>query len=248
MNSTTDAPTTTRSTRSRQEARVDPGAIWEPLPRLTDAAAAAAGNATIAIARGFDRKGRTRAKVLGESLAERGVSAVEITPAPDSEQLLDGTEVAAVINLVGAGSWQPYRLAARKRAQVLTPQAAEGEAGQTAHRDVIVVTGTEGRRDVALTRVAILPEDTGEARITLTRDGEPLSVPGGQVAITLRDQLLEIHLEGPDFAAQTFTAERIDVETGGGAHRFIRDELPIAEFEGALTLTSEPAGLAVRPV
>lgn len=248
MNSTTDAPTTTRKARSSQQ-RVDPAAIWAPLPRLADAAAdAASAETTVAIARGFDRKGRTRAKALSESLAERGVAAVEITPAPDSEQLLAGSSVAAVVNLVGAGSWQPYRLAARKQAPVLTPQPVEGETSPTAQRGVIVVAGADGARDVALSRVAILPENTDEAQLTLTRDGEPLSIPGGEVAVTLHEQSLEIHVQGPDFAAQSFTTTRIEIETGGGPHRFIRDELPIAEFEGALTLDAEPGGLTVRPV
>lgn len=248
MNSTTDAPTTTRKARTADR-RVDPAAIWEPLPRLAEAAAeASSAQTTVAIARGFDRNARTRAKALSESLADQGVAAVEITPAPDSEQLLAGRSVAAVVNLVGAGSWQPYRLAARNQAPVLTPQPVEGETSPAAQRDIIAVTGTDGARDVALTRVAVLPEDTEEAQITLTRDGEPLSIPGGNVAVTPDGQQLRIHLEGPDFDAQSFTATKIEIETSGGPHRFVRDESPIAEFEGAVTLSAEQGGLTVRPV
>lgn len=249
MNSTTDTPS---SVRSRQADRPDPATLWSPLAGLTDAAAnaSAAGSGTVAITRGFDRKGRQRAKALSELLGDRGVAAVEVTPAPDSEQLLAGTEVAAVVNLIGAGSWQPYRLAAKTRAPVLTPQPTEGQPAGEVTRDVIGMTGADAARDVALTRVAVLPEHPGNAdeSITITRDGEPLSIPGGQVAITLHEQSLNVHLQGPEFAAQEFAAQEITVETSGGPHRLIRDELPIAEFEGTLTFTSEPRGLAVRPV
>lgn len=246
MTSATDTPS---SARSRHATRHDPAAVWAPLTELADAAAGTAtASESIAIVRGFDRKGRQRAKALSELLGERQVAAVEVTPAPDSERLLEGTEVTAVVNLVGAGSWQPYRLAAKTRAPVLTPRPTEGEPAGEVTRDVIGITGTDATRDVALTRVAVLPEDTEEGSITLVRDGEPLTVPGGQVVITPHEQRLDVHLRGPDFAAQHIAADEISVQTSGAPYRFIRDELPIAEFEGALTVTSEPRGLHVRPV
>lgn len=248
MNSTTD----TSSMRSGRSARNDPAALWSPLAGLTDAAAnTSAGADIVAIARGFDRKGRQRAKALSELLGERGVAAAEVTPAPDSEQLLANTEVAAVVNLIGAESWQPYRLAAKTRAPVLTPDPSTEESDGEVARDVIGVSGTDATRDVALTRVAVLPEtpeNADEGSITITRDGEPLSIPGGQAVITLHEQRLHIHLQGPEFAAQDFATREITVETSGGPHRLVRDELPIAEFEGALTFTSEPQGLIVRSV
>ncbi|MDR7301075.1 hypothetical protein [Haloactinomyces albus] len=249
MNSTTDTPSSVRSGRS---APADPAALWSPLAGLTDAAAnISTGSDTVAITRGFDRHGRQRAKALSELLGERGVAAVEVTPAPDSEQLLADTEVAAVVNLVGAGAWQPYRLAAKTRAPVLTPQPTAGEPEGEVTRDVIGMSGTDAARDVALTRVAVLPENpenADEGSITITRDGEPLSIPGGQVAITLHEQRLHVHLQGPEFAAQDFSAREITVETSGGPHRLVRDELPIADFEGVLAFTSEPRGLTVRPI
>ncbi|MFD0486480.1 hypothetical protein ACFQ0O_04805 [Saccharopolyspora spinosporotrichia] len=119
MDTTTDATLTSRSRRDR---RPDPARVWEPLAGLADAAqSAAAGSGAVAITRGFDRNSRQRAKALRELLGQRGVAAVEVTPASGSERLLADTEVAAVINLVGAGSWQPYRLGAKLRATVFTP-------------------------------------------------------------------------------------------------------------------------------
>ncbi|RCW45177.1 hypothetical protein DFQ14_103142 [Halopolyspora algeriensis] len=249
MNSTTDTPLSVRSGRTT---RPDPTSVWPPLAELTEAAAnASTGSDTVAITRGFDRKGRQRAKALSELLDDRGVAAVEVTPAPDSEQLLAGSEVAAVANLVGAGSWQPYRLAAKTGSPVLTPRPNGDAPADEVARDVIGMAGTEGARDVALTRVAVLPESSenaDESSITITRDGEPLSIPGGQVTVTLHEQRLHVQLQGPDFAAQEFAAQEITIDTSGTPHRLIRDELPIAEFEGTLTFTSEPRGLVVRPV
>ena len=66
--------------------------------------------------------------------------------------------------------------------------------------------------------------------------------------VTPHQQQLQIHLQGPDFAEQAFTAAEIGIETLDGPHRLIRDELPIAEFEGALTFTAEPAALVVHNV
>jgi hypothetical protein len=244
MDTTIDNPGSVRSSASTQP---NPAAVWEPLADLCDAAAhAATESGTVAITRGFDRHSRRRSKALRELLHERGVAAIEITPAVGSERLLAGAEVAAVVNLVGAGSWQPYRLAATLRVPMFTARAHGSEATDETKRDVIGVT-VDDHRDVALSRVAVVPEDAGESSITITYDGTPLTVAGGEVAITLHEQLLHISLHGPEFAEQTFTAQEVSVETSG-AHRLVRDELPLAEFEGALTFTAEPQGLVVRPV
>lgn len=245
MDTTIDAP---EPVRSRRSAQPDPASVWEPLADLTDAAAhAATESGTIAITRGFDRNSRRRGEALRELLEARGVPSIEITPAVGSDRLLAGTEIAAVVNLIGVGSWQPYRLAAKLRAPVFTPRASGNDATDETKRDVIGVI-SEGSRDVALSRVAVLPEDAAASSITITYDGEQITVTGGQVAVTLHDQLLEIHLQGPDFAERTVAAQEASVETFGTPHRLIRDELPLAEFEGALTFTAEPQGLVVRPV
>ena len=243
METTTDSP---QFARSRRTSRPDPAQVWAPLAGLADAAAQAGTSGAVAITRGFDRNSRQRAKALRELLDERDIPAIEITPAPGSERLVDGTEVASVVNLIGAGSWQPHRLAAKLRAPLLAPQQ-DGDSPVQDARDVIGVTSAEGRRDVALSHVAVRPEHGGAGSLTLTTGGEPLSVPGGAVAITLQDGALEIQLSGPDFAEQTFTATEVRIEISEGPHRLVRDELPIAEFEGALTFASEPRGLVVRP-
>ncbi|MFR9730290.1 hypothetical protein ACL03H_13760 [Saccharopolyspora sp. MS10] len=242
MDTTADAP---RPTRSRRSSRPDPAQVWAPLAGLADAAARGGASGAVAITRGFDRNSRLRAKALRELLEERGAAAIEITPAVGSERLLAGTEISSVVNLIGSGSWQPHRLAAKLRAPLLVPSA--GESGDSS-RDVIGVTGAEGARDVALSHVAVRPEADGEGSLVVTADGEPLSVPGGSVAVTLREQRLEVRLAGPDFAEQTFAAGEVRVETVDAPHRLVRDELPIAAFEGALTFTAEPTGLVLRSV
>ena len=243
MDTTTEA---TQYARSRRAKQPDPAAVWGPLAGLADAAAgAAATSGAVAITRGFDRRTRQRAKALRELLAERGVAAVEVTPMSGSERLLEGNEVAAVVNLVGAGSWQPYRLGAKVRATVFTPA---GDADEPTGRDVIGMTGESGRRDVALSHVAVRPEDPAASSIAIVTDGEPLSVPGGRITVTPEGAKLQVHLSGPDYAAQTFTAGEIRVETFDGPHRLVRDELPIAEFEGAVTFTAEPQGLRIQSV
>ena len=244
MSTTTDAPLFGRSRRSSQP-NLATGST--PLVRLAEAAAdTVTSTEAVAISRGFDRNSRQRASSLRELLSEQGVTAVEVTPASASERLLAGTEVSAVINLVGAASWQPCRLAAKLRAALLAP-SEDGQASES-RWDVIGVTGEDGHRDVALRRVAVLPEDFDNSSITISRDDEPLSLPGGQVTVTPHEQLLHVHLQAPDFAAQTFTADTITVEALGAAHRLIRDELPIAELEGALTFSAEPQGLLLRAV
>lgn len=245
MDITTEAPLSTRAQRSE---RPDPSAVWAPLPGLAEAAARTARTGAVAISRGFDRNSKQRAKALRELLDDQGVAAIEVTPLPDSERLLAGAEVAAVINLVGAGSWQPYRLAAKLRAPVLTPNPTADAPAEPAERDVVGVTGEEGERDAALSHVAVRPEDTEQASLTLTAAGEPLTVPGGWVVITPEQGQLRVQLGGPDYAEQTFTTGELRVETADGPHRLVRDEAPIAEFEGSLTFTAEPAGLLVQPV
>ncbi|WP_243789581.1 hypothetical protein [Saccharopolyspora gloriosae] len=244
MDTTADAP---QSARSRRSTRPDPAEVWAPLAGLADAAAQSGTSGAVAITRGFDRNSRLRAKALRDLLEERGVAAIEITPAVGSERLLADTEITSVVNLIGAGSWQPHRLAAKLRTPLLAPRAENSEQVEVA-KNVIGVTGAEGARDVALSHVAVRPESDGEGSLIVTADGEPLSVPGGAAAITMREQRLEIQLAGPDFAEQTFTAAEVRVETADAPHRLVRDELPIAEFEGALTFTAEPQGLIVRPV
>lgn len=242
---TTDAPQTARSQRSNRQ---DPATVWAPLAGLADAATRLADSGAVAITRGFDRNSRQRAKALRELLGDQGVSAIEVTPLPDSERLLADSEIATVVNLVGAGSWQPYRLAAKLRTPVLTPNPTDGAPAAEAQRDVIGMTGESGARDVALSHVAVRPEDADTSSITITSQGEPLSIPGGWVSVTPEQGLLRIELAGTDFAEHTFTAQEVRIETFDGPHRLVRDELPIAEFEGALTFTAEPQGLVVRPV
>lgn len=133
METTTDAPSFARSRRPRRPE--DPARIWAPLADLTEAAVAAAGSGTVAITRGFDRNSRQRAKALRDLLRERDVAAIEVTPAPGSDRLLEDVDVTAVVNLVGAGSWQPYRIAAQLRAPVLTPKP-----GETAGEQVTVTS------------------------------------------------------------------------------------------------------------
>lgn len=242
MNSTTEVLNTTRSKRTAQP---DPTAVWGPLAGLAETASDAASESTIiAINRGFDRNARQRARALRQLLDDRGVRSVEITPAPDSEDLLAEVSVAAVVNLIGTGSWQPDRLAAKTRSIVLNP-ASEG-ANEVTRRDVIGMTRQDDSRDVALTRVAVLPESGSDGSITITRDGEPLSVPGGSVTITLHQQALDVRVVGPDFAEQRFSTDRLGVQTLGVVHRLIRDEMPIAEFEGTLDFACEPGGLVVH--
>jgi len=244
MDITTEAPLSSRAQRS--SAATDLAAVWPPLVELAEAAANTAGS--VAISRGFDRNSKNRARALRERLGEQGLSAIEVTPLPDSEGLLEGHEITAVVNLVGAGSWQPYRLAAKLRAPVLTPNPTEGEPDAEATRDVVGVTGDEGLRDAALSHVAVRPENAEQASLTLTSEDEPLTVPGGWVVITPQQGQLQVQLGGPDYAEQTFTTDRLRVETADAPHRLVRDEAPIAEFEGALTFTAEPGGLVVRPV
>ena len=137
METTTDAPGFARSRRQRPAQ--DPAQIWAPLADLTEAAVAA-GSGTVAITRGFDRNSRQRAKALRDLLSQRDVPAIEVTPAPGSDRLLTDVAVSAVVNLIGAGSWQPYRLAAQLRAPVLTPKPGT-EPGEEVSRDVIALAG-----------------------------------------------------------------------------------------------------------
>jgi hypothetical protein len=246
METTTDAPSFARS--RRQPRPEDPARIWAPLADLTEAAVAAAGSGTVAITRGFDRNSRQRAKALRELLGQRGVAAAEVTPAPGSDRLLDDVEVTAVVNLVGAGSWQPYRVAAELRAPVLTPKPAD-EPAEEVKQDVIALAGDSGQRDVAISHVAVRPEDPAASRLTLTHDGEQLTVPGGWVTVAVRDGELQVQVGGVDTPEQTFTTSKVRVEASGAQHRLVRDELPIADFEeGAVTVTAEPDCLSVRSV
>lgn len=247
MSMTTDA---SLFGRSRGSSQPNPATNWTPLAPLADfAASTVSSSQVVAISRGFDRNSRQRASALRELLREQGVATVEVTPASASERLLSGTDVGAVINLVGSGAWQPYRLAARLRASLLAP-ATDGAQASEDEWDVIGVTDEDGVRDVALTRVAVLPEEFDNSTITVTRDGhgEPISLPGGQVTATPHQRALQVRLEAPDFVAQTFTAAELRVEAVGSPHRLIRDELPIAELEGALTFAAEPGGLIRRTV
>ncbi len=242
MDTSTDGPT---SARSRSAHKPDPAAVWAPLSGLADAATEAASTGSVAISRGFDRTSRVRGKGLRDLLAERGVSAIEVTPAPGSERLLAGSDVAAVVNLVGAGSWQPHRLAAKLRAPLFVPGERAATLAGESERDVIGVTAiASGERDIALTRLAVLSEAT-DGKLEVTRDGEAITIEGGRVEVTLHEGALDVHLHGVDLE-ETFAATEIGISTAGAPHRFIRDELPIAEFEGSLTVTAEPVGLSVR--
>ncbi|GAA4865563.1 hypothetical protein [Saccharopolyspora rosea] len=245
METTTDAPSFARS--RRQAAPQDPALIWGPLASLTDAAATAAGSGSVAITRGFDRNSRRRAKALRDLLGERGVAAIELTPAPGSERLVADADVTVVVNLIGAGSWQPYRIAAKLRAAVLTPKPGDGPADEVT-RDVIALASDEGRRDVALSHVAVRSEEPASSRMVLEHDGGSLEVPGGWVTITVHEQALRVEVGGRDIDEQVLTTGRVRLEVFDAPHRLVRDELPIADFEGAVTLSAEPNGLLVRPV
>lgn len=244
METTTDAPSFARSRRPRRPE--DPARIWAPLADLTDAAVDAAGSGTVAITRGFDRNSRQRAKALRELLDQRGVPAIEVTPALGSDRLLTGVDVTAVVNLIGAGSWQPYRVAAQLRAPVLTPKPSD--AAEPVTRDVIALVGDSGRRDVAISHIAVRSEDPATSRLTLTHGGEQLTVAGGWLTVAVQGHELQVQVGGTDVAEQTITTGEIRVETSDAPHRLVRDELPIADFEGAVTFTAEPEGLVVRPV
>ncbi|MER7015953.1 hypothetical protein ABT324_31340 [Saccharopolyspora sp. NPDC000359] len=245
METTTDAPSFARSRRPRRPE--DPARIWAPLADLTEAAVAAAGSGTVAITRGFDRNSRQRAKALRELLDQQDVPAIEVTPAPGSDRLLADVEVTAVVNLIGAGSWQPYRVAAQLRAPVLTPKPGD-DAGEQVTRDVIALVGDSGKRDVALSHVAVRSEDPAASRLTLTHGGEQLTVAGGWLTVAVAGHELQVQVGGADVAEQTITTGEVRVEAFDAPHRLVRDELPIADFEGAVTFTAEPEGLVVRPV
>lgn len=233
--------------RSRRSQRTDPATVWSPLSELAEAAANVAepGHA-IAITRGFDRRSRLRAKALHQLLDDRGVAAIEVTPAPGSARLLTTAEISAVVNLVGAGSVQPHRLAATLRVPLFVVADDTKSAQGTKHAIGMIADGE--LRDVALSRIVVCPEVSGAGSVTITRDGEPLNIPGGQIAIELHDGKLGIRLQGTDFAAQEFSATEIGIETLDAPYRLLRDELPIAEFEGALTFRAEPGALVVHSV
>lgn len=246
METTTDAPSFARS--RRQPRPEDPARIWAPLADLTEAAVAAAGSGTVAITRGFDRNSRQRANALRELLNRRDVAAVEVTPAPGSDRLLADAEITAVVNLIGAGSWQPYRVAAELRAPVLAPKPGDGPAEEV-KRDVIALAGDSGQRDVAISHVAVRAEDPAGSRLVLTFDGEQLTVPGGWLTMTVQGGKLQVQVGGADIPERTLTTREIRVEAFDAPHRLVRDELPIADFEeAAVTFTAEPNGLVVRPV
>lgn len=245
METTTDAPSFARSRRPRPAA--DPALIWAPLADLTEAAATAAGSGTVAITRGFDRNSRLRAKALRDLLAEREIPAIEITPAPGSDRLVDGVPVAVVVNLIGAGSWQPYRLAAQLKVEILTPKPGEHPA-EAATRDVIAMVGDSGNRGVALSHIAVRAETPAEAKLTLTYDDTEQTVVGGWVSATVQGTELQVQFGGHELTEQSLRTGELRVETSDALHRLVRDELPIADFEGAVTFTAEDSGLRVRPV
>ena len=245
METTTDAPGFARSRRQRPAQ--DPAQIWAPLADLTEAAVAA-GSGTVAITRGFDRNSRQRAKALRDLLSQRDVPAIEVTPAPGSDRLLTDVAVSAVVNLIGAGSWQPYRLAAQLRAPVLTPKPGT-EPAEEVSRDVIALAGEEsGKRDVALSHIAVRGDNPAEGRLTVAFDETEQVIDGGWLTATVSEGQLSVQFGGRDLTEQSVSTGQIRVEASDAPHRLVRDELPIADFEGAVVLSAEPAGLKVRPV
>lgn len=245
METTTDAVSSTRA--GSDKPAEDPARVWGPLSKLTEAAAAAAGStASVAITRGFDRTNRERAKALRSLLQERNVPAMEVTPAPGSERLLAGADIAAVVNLIGAGSWQPYRIAAELRAPVLTPNPTEQPAAEV-QRHVVALEGEDGKRDIALSHVAIRAE-TAEGKLTISHDTDEVSTSGGWLSITVQDGALQLELGGQDVSTRQLSTTSLRVQAADTPHRLVRDELPIADYEGTLTLTAEANGLTVRPV
>lgn len=241
----------TRSGRTREQ---DPRSVWAPAGPLTDAAERVSLGRTVAITRGFDRNSRQRTKALRMLLDERGIPAIEVTPSTElavssgAEGVLDGSEIAAVINVLTAGSWQPYRLAARRRVPILMPKRSEEDTASEVARDVIAMTTDSGSRDIALSRIVVCPEDSGTTSLVVSGGGEPLALPGGWIALTPGEPGMRARIGAPDFAEQEFDSAEVRVETLDGPHRLVRDELPIAEFEGTVDFTAEPAGLAVRTV
>jgi len=169
-----------------------------------------------------------------------------VTPAPGSERLLADTQIAAVVNLIGAGTWQPYRIAAELRAPVLTPNPTDHPA-QEVHRDVIGLSSDSGRRTIALSHVAIRAEDAA-GKLTVKHDTDELSTTGGWLSVTVQDGTLQVQLGGNELDEQNLTTKQLQVETVDIPHRLVRDELPIADYEGTLTFTAEATGLNVRPV
>jgi hypothetical protein len=174
------------------------------------------------------------------------VAAIEVTPALGSERLLTGHDIDAVINLVGAGSWLPYRLAARLRAPVLVTRPEDEETSRT-ERDVIGMLTATGR-DVALSHVTVRPEEAGSGSLTIQHGAEPLTVPDGWCTITIRDHQLEITVGRSSAAESTFASTQAKISASGTEHRLVRDELPISELDGELTLTADPGGLIVHRV
>lgn len=235
---------TSQLTRSQRVERPDPTALWAPLGPLSDAAMRLADGGAMVIARGFDRNSRQRAKVLRDALEHQKVAAIEVTQALGSERLLADTHVAGVVNLVGSSTWQPHRLAAKLRVPMLTPYGTGIDSGSEHRRDVIGVA-TEETRDIALSHVAVNPADDTASNLVITCGGEPVSLPGGWIAITPERDHLVVRFGGKDFAEQSLTATEIQVESSEGPHRLVRDELPIADFESAVTFSAEAEGLRV---
>ncbi len=131
---------------------------------------------------------------------------------------------------------------------MLTPKPGDGRAEEV-KRDVIALADDSGQRDVAISHVAVRSEDPAASRLTLTHDGEQLTVPGGWLTLTVHEGELRVQVGGVDFPERTLTTAQVRVEAFDAPHRLVRDELPIADFEeGAVTFTAEPKGLVVRPV
>ena len=105
-----------------------------------------------------------------------------------------------------------------------------------------------GERDVALSHVALRSEDPAEAQLLIEHDGEQLTVPGGWVTIALQEENLEVKFGGTDVAERTLTAQQVRVAATGSLYQLVRDEMPIADYEGAITFEAEPNALIVRPV
>lgn len=235
---------TSQLSRSQGLERPDPTAVWAPLGPLSDAAVQLADGGAMVIARGFDRNSRERAKTLRDALEHRGVATIEVTQALGSERLLADTKVAGVLNLVGSSTWQPHRLAAKLRVPMLTPYGTAGDSDSEYRRDVIGVA-TEENRDIALSHVSVHPAGDAVSNLVITCGGEPVSLPGGWIAITPESDHLVVRFGGSDYAEQSLTATEVRVESSEGPHRLVRDELPIADFESAVTFRAEPEGLQV---
>lgn len=156
------------------------------------------------------------------------------------------SDVAVVVNLIAGESRQAHRMAATLRVPLLHLTA---ENSDQQREDVIGVTDASGRRDVALTHIAVRPSAPGSGKLGVTLDDEHQTVEGGNLDVTARGAELFAELRGSDYAVRSENVRQITIESFDGQFQLVRDELPIADLEdGPLHLAAEPAGLTVHAI